>query len=185
MLSGGYRRYLIGLAVGIVLLGACIGLGGCGDQGSSSTGIAASWAVGYHDLASLKKASDVAVAGSIAGIAGQTANGQIPFTDFTFAIQQVIYDPHQMATGKTLLIHQTGGIVNGQTVSISDDPLFKVGEHDVLFLHQYSPGHFFVEGGPSGRFVVRNGLVSPISGEGVKLSGSVTEADFIAQIQQA
>jgi hypothetical protein len=147
--------------------------------------VEASWAHVYHDIGSLKKASDVAVDGSVAGIAGQTGQDSIPFTDFTFTIQRVVYDPHQLATRNSLLIHQTGGTVNGQRVSLHDDPLFAVGEHDIVFLHQYSPGHYFVEGGPSGRFFVRNGLVSAINDEGVKLSGSVSEADFISQIAQA
>jgi hypothetical protein len=78
---------------------------------------------------------------------GQT---QVPTTDFAFAIQQMIYDPHQMGIGKNLIIHQTGGIVNSQQAEVGDDPLFRVGERAILFLHQFSPGHFYVEGGPSG-----------------------------------
>src|SRR5579884_1618412 len=83
-----YTKYLAVLVVGIVLLGASVSVGGCGARPSMT--MDASWVKLYHDIGSLKKASDVAVDGSIAGIASQisVSQTQVPTTDFTFAIQQ-------------------------------------------------------------------------------------------------
>jgi hypothetical protein len=40
-------------------------------------------------------------------------------------------------------------------------------------------------GGPSGRFEVQNGLVTPINDEGVKFVAPMSESDFVAAIQNA
>lgn len=49
-----------------------------------------------------------------------------------------------------IIIKQTGD----ESVEVEDDPLLKPGETAVLFLRDYSPGHYFIVGGPPGRFHV-------------------------------
>lgn len=180
------------LALGLAL---CVGsvISGCAQssqtQGAQTQGsvvyLDASWPRAYHDLGSLKKDSDIAVAGSITGIANQTVDQNIPYTDFTFQVSQTIVDPKHLVTGSTITIHQTGGVLNKQQFEVKDDPLFHVGEQAVLFLHEYSPGKYFVVGGPTGRFAVLNGLVNAMSPQGVQLAKPVPEATFATQIQQS
>jgi hypothetical protein len=186
-MKGGIWRRAGALLVGLVLC-LLVALSAC-DAGGAQTQqvhyLDASWPVLYHDFSSLKRAADLAVAGNIAGIAAQTVDQGIPYTDFTFSVSQVLYNPHHLTVGSRLVIHQTGGVLNNQRFEVQDDPLFQVGEQAVLFLHQFSPGHYFVVGGPSGRFRVSNGLVAPINGEGIRLSQPLPMTRFSAQVQQA
>jgi hypothetical protein len=166
---------LIGL---LILLNACSGSDQQGDH------LVVSWAVLYHDLSSLKRASDLAVVGTITAIAAQDVEDNIPFTDFRFGIGDILYSPHPFQ-GSTLIVHQTGGLLNGKEVSVEDDSLFQIGEEAILFLRQLSPGHYAVAGGPSGRFRLHNGLVTPITDEGVRLNWPLTEQEFRAALARA
>lgn len=161
------------------------------NQGQTTTSIQtvnmdASWTRLYHDVKSLKQDADIVVRGSITKVAGITQPQKGPvMTDFTFTISHVVWDPHQQVKGTSIIIHQTGGVVGNIRYQISDDPLFQVGEQAVLFLHQYSPGHYYVIGGPSGRFTVQGGTVRSINDEGVKLASPTSENAFYSMVQQA
>jgi hypothetical protein len=177
------------LLIGLVTVSAVI-TSGCASsaQPTQTVKISASWAVTYQDLKSLKQGSDVAVAGSIAEVADVTQVGQgrgYVTTDFVFSISKVILDPGQRIKGSSLTIHQMGGILGDTRYEVEDDPLFQVGEQLILFLHEYSPDHYYVAGGPTGRFEVHNSMVTPVNNEGVKFGAPMTEADFIAAIQSA
>lgn len=146
----------------------------------------ASWATLYHDLKSLKQSADLGVVGTISTVSAvSTDEGGIVYTDFVFAVKTTLLDPKHRLNSTNLLIHQTGGMVGSTLYQMEDDPLFQIGEQAVLFLHEYSTGHYLVIGGPSGRFRVQNGLVSPINSEGVALGASLTEAAFTSRLQQA
>ncbi len=80
---------------------------------------------------------------------------------------------------------ETGGVIGNVRYEVSDDPLFREGEQAVLFLHQYRPEYYFVEGGPSGRFTVQGGMVRPITDEGIIFSAPVSETEFFTEIQNA
>ncbi len=188
---------------GCILAGLLVLLAGCGvNAGAFQTGgvpaqrcsIEVSWAKGYHSLAELKHAPelDLAVQGKITAVTATTDHEPDVSTDFTFTITSVLLAAHQHPKGlvsrdgepaqtSSLTIHQGGS----EGCQVSDDPLFQIGDEAILFLHQFSPGHYYVIGGPSGRFVVRDGLVQPINDEGVKLSSSTTEEQFDAMVQQA
>lgn len=179
---------VVGTMLSIALL-----VGGCAagsanqpiSQVTPQMHMSTSWAEWYTNLTSLKHASDISAAGSIVGIVQQTVQDGIPYTDFTFHVSQVLYDPHHLFTGQSLLIHQTGGLVNNRPVSVESDPLFQIGEQAVLFLKQYSPGHYFVAGGPSGRFRIVNHQVTPITTAGVSLNWPVADSTFFTLVQQA
>ncbi|HKS70959.1 MAG TPA: hypothetical protein VJQ45_11085 [Ktedonobacterales bacterium] len=153
----------------------------------------ASWTRLYHDLRSLRLASDVVVEGSVTAVIGQSIDQEIPFTDFIFQVAHTLSDPNHLLTGGPIVIHQSGGPVTMNIkgtmttvhMEITDDPLMHVGDHLFLFLHQYAPGHYFVVGGPSGRFAVLNGIVRPINDEGVRVSGSPSSAAFTSTVQAA
>jgi hypothetical protein len=123
-----------------------------------------SLAMSYEDIPSLKADADLVVLGEIIGCPSveshQTAVGSVYFTDFSFQIESVL---HGAASQPAIVIHQTGGIVGGKTVEIMDDPLMQTGDRYVLFLREARPDLYFVLGGPQGRFVVRDGLVSSLS----------------------
>ncbi|WIG59519.1 MAG: hypothetical protein OJF49_002266 [Ktedonobacterales bacterium] len=150
--------------------------------------IAASWAQSYRDVKSLKRDADIAVAGTIASMAGTSGDAVgVVATDFVFSISRAIYNPHGQTLGATITLHQTGDTISNTPYpyEMEDDPLFQPGEQLVLFLHEYSAGHYYVIGGPTGRFEVRSGVVLPATGAGVQLAPSTSLDAFVTMIQQA
>ncbi|WP_347110133.1 hypothetical protein AAHB33_05445 [Paenarthrobacter sp. S56] len=136
----------------------------------------ASWAEGYDNLRDLKAHSSLGVEGTFTRIIGQSSIKTVPITDFEFTVDKVIHDPTgTLKEGARLTIRQTGGSVDGVLHQISDDPLFKVSEHAVLFLKEPETGLFYVVGGPSGRFEVKSGKVIPLGTEGTKFDGTLEE----------
>lgn len=200
------RRFKIVLACSLLVSVALL-LGSCGTgvaQHSTATDATtvplvgyhpdktvtygASWAGSAHDLQSLKRDADLSVEGTITKVSGVTTDqGGIVFTDFVLAVTTTLLDPGRRvkSANTTIIIHQTGGMVGSTLFQMEDDPLFQVGEQAILFLHEYSPGYYFVLSGPVGRFVVRNGLVSPINDEGIALDAPLSVAAFITKVQQA
>ena len=187
----GLRRHtrlllLIGL---LVLLSACAGSSRTAGGGQGSGQLAISWAEFYRDLGSLKRASALAVAGTIVAIDSQTVEDGIPFTDFRLRVSRLLYNPRHLlqgdGQGSELIIHQTGGLLNGEQVSVQDDPLFQIGEGTILFLRPFRPGHYLVVGGPSGRFRLHNGLVTSITDEGIRLNWPLTAEEFKAALDRA
>lgn len=185
---------LLGLTVGSLPL-----LTGCGFASATPAGgvsiqvpkcaIEVSWARGYNSLQGLKQSNelDLAVQGKMTAISATSTQEPNISTDFTFTISKVLLDPHQLHQGANskITIHQTGGWKDGALCQVSDDPLFHIGNEAILFLRQYSPGHYLVIGGPSGRFAVRSGLVQPINDEGVQLPPATTEEQFYRMLQTA
>lgn len=192
-----FRRHpwLACLLSGVLML-----LAGCGqnaDTGQAGTqsackpdhivGVAVSWTKGYSSLKGLKQDADLGVQGHFTAVVDTpTDSSALVYTDFTFTITRVLWDPHHQISGSTsITIRQTGGCTGGTLYRVDDDPLFQVGEEAILFLHQFSPGQYNVIGGPSGRFEVRNGLVQPVNDEGVKLPSDLTEQQFYTLLRRA
>lgn len=178
------RKALVYSAASAII--AAAGIAGCSSSSGhgGTVNMDASWAVEYHTLADLKAHSTIAVQGRFTKVIGQTSDHGIPFTDFEFTVDRVLHDPgHLTAAGAKLSVHQTGGVVDGVLHQIDDDPVFKVSESCVLFLDQYQAGHFKVVGGPTGRFEVNNGTVSPKSDQGAKFNGS--QDDFASAVRNA
>lgn len=150
----------------------------------------------YETLGELKRATalDLAVQGvftTILSTQGQEnpssgSNGPIS-TNFSFTISKVLLDPHHLLTSSPthITIHQTGGWQGNTLHQVCGDPLFRISEGTILFLHQFSPGQYLVIGGPSGRFEVHHGFVQPVNDEGVKLPPNLTEQQFDALLQKA
>ncbi len=146
----------------------------------------ASWAKGYSSVGALKQDADLAVDGTIVRTVAVTKdNTGLVFTDFALSVQAVAFNPRKavVSKDKEIVIHQTGGTVGNTRYEVRDDPLFKVGDHAVLFLQQYSADHYFVIGGPTGRFTVKDGFVYPMSHDGVKFTGPTTEDEFLTRIR--
>ena len=154
------------------------GLFACGS-GPRVVYIDASWTRLYHDIPSLRADADIAVSGKV--LRSSAVVETPPATDFTFLVDAVLHARAGLpiAAPTTIVVHQSGGIQNGQMYEVSDDPPFQIGEIDVLFLHQYAPGRFFVLGGPSGRFLIgSDGMVRPVNIEGVALQPTPKDAFF-------
>lgn len=127
----------------------------------------ASWAMGYSSIGDLAGAADVIALGSMGGIP-QTAdinvNSQdqgIPLSGYSFEVEQVLKGP--ISAGSFITIVQTGGKIGATVFEFTDDPLFIAGQAYLLFLRRVADGSFGVLGGPAGRFVVTDDLVSSLS----------------------
>jgi hypothetical protein len=148
----------------------------------------ASWSHYYPTLASIKKDADLGIRGQITRILSTDAPANAPIsTYFIVTIEEVLWNPHNLSlsAGATIILHQEGGVVNGTLYQADDDPLFQIGEQTIVFLRQYSPGHFFVLGGPSGRFKVSGSIVTPISADGMPLPNGTTLSSFRALLLKA
>jgi len=130
------------------------------------------------------------VAGSITKVISQTvSSSNVPSTDFQLTVAKVLADKSNsgVAIGSTVVIHQTGGTAqDGTHIESDDDPLFKVGDATVVFLHQFSPGHFYVVGAPNGRFKAGSAIalnsagagaaaVTPLNNETVQFNGTLDQ----------
>jgi hypothetical protein len=159
--------------------------GGCGSgapaSGPQVTMIDASWAEQYSDVGSLSRASDVAIVGTVTGVAGTNVRGGVPFTDFRVRIVRVLRDPQgRVAPSRTIVVHQTGGpVAANHFLEVHDDLLFRPGETMALFLREFAPGQFRVLAGPGGRFEVSGNSVSPTH-HGTALAADVRTVDHLA-----
>jgi len=140
----------------------------------------------YTDLQSLKSASDAVVSGKVSKAHATVRSGKpgYPTTDYEFTVSKVVWNSSGTDITSPVLLHQTGGVLDGTQYAVDDDPNFTIGEQDVLFLHEYTSGHFYVVGGPTGRFRVTDGMVSPMNDEGIQLPRTALD-DFYTQIAQA
>lgn len=138
-----------------------------------------SWAHSYSSLKDLRQDSDVVAAGHFSKVLATTADAKgIPFTDFEFTVDALIRsDDRGLSSGGTLVVHQTGAQQSGTVYESGDDPLFTVGEHAVVFLHRYASGHYYVIGGPTGRFGLdgATGTVSRSAAPGLSYTGSLSD----------
>lgn len=122
----------------------------CGRSQSTKahSHLAASWADGASTVAGLAKNSDAV---ALVAITAVVATGQdpdpfdrTPYTSFTATVRRWL-----MGTGDaTIQIKQTGDT----SQQVDDDPLLKVGEVAVVFLHEFAENKYYIVGGPTGRF---------------------------------
>jgi hypothetical protein len=123
-----------------------------------STESEASWGHFYNNFREMFSDSfvDAVVFGEISRVVSvqiepspKAASGSLhlAFTDFEFKIERTLKGKE----AGMIILHQTGAEGDFE---IHDDPLFKIGEKYVLFLHKYEEGKYFVTGGPQGRFKV-------------------------------
>ncbi|MBO1413520.1 hypothetical protein [Streptomyces sp. FH025] len=167
---------------------AVMALTACGDGGPAGTRktveLEASWAVAYHSVADLKKHSQTAAQGHFSKVLLQQTDRKsgVLSTDFEFTVDKVLYAQagRVLTPGSAITVHQTGGVVDGAVHQVKDDPLFTVSETCVLFLEEYEPGSYMVVGGPTGRFEVKGGAVTPVNDEGPAFQGSAD--DFAAAV---
>lgn len=183
-----WNRHLARLVQAAVASGLLVACGSSpAPSGPTVQPMGASWAEHYSDLAALKEDSDVAIIGTVTGVASRTVRDGIPYTEFDVRVVRALHDPRSRLTSSTIVVHQTGGPVSpNRVLEVRDDPLFRTGETVALFLRQYAPGHFRVLGGPAGRFEVSQGTVVASSVRGsVLLPGRHSVDQFATEVAKA
>lgn len=162
---------------------AAAALAGCGSPATEHT--EASYAAHYDNVTDLQAHSALVVEVTAKDMShthregGPQKGASVLLTDSVVTVNRVLYDPqHQVsdAAGKitvpTVVVYQTGG-GSGADSADQDDPIFKKGEHMVLFLRNGSePEHFVEVGGPNGRFAVTNGKIAPFNTISVQFTGA-------------
>ena len=184
-LSFGNRSYLLPLLGTMVVLGIC--LSGCGS-GNQTVKVDVSWAQHYTSFKDLKHNSDIAINGDVTNIGDSVkpVDGSLVYSDVTVTVTKVLWNAHSQKTvSPTILFHENGGTYQGTTYIVNDDPLYQVGQHVILFFTEYSPGNYRVAGGPTGRFLVTNGVVKPITSDGVQLAPNTNEHQFAQALNAA
>jgi hypothetical protein len=154
------------------------------SSGHTSSSVDASYAEHYDSVAALKAHSSLIVEVTAKDMShthregGTQPGASVLLTDSVVKIDKVFYDPqHQVTdaggalTAATVVVYQTGG-GTGSDAEIGDDPIFKQGEHLILFLRNGTePQHYVAVGGPNGRFKAGNGKVDPFNSVSVQFSG--------------
>lgn len=144
---------------------------------------AASIAFGYSPR-EMAARSDVVVVATVVGQRVVRDGGTVPSdvpgvsvaTETTVAVERVVRDPRQLATGAgARLVVRTLGADGGTWVE--DEPTFTVGERVVLFLTALGDGRYRCTNLSEGAVPVQGGMVA------VPPDAPKTEAAFIAELQ--
>jgi hypothetical protein len=171
---------MFGVATTCALAAACGGV----DRHTSTS---ASWADSARSIPELIQHSDAVVRGAVDQVAGTGYDSTsipnskgVPFTEFSFKVTDWI-----RGTGPdTIVLHQSGGPAeDGSTFELDDDPLFRVGESDVLFLKESPSGSYYVVAGPTGRFLVSDKTARAMPHGQVQQDFPEPVGDLIRQIQ--
>jgi hypothetical protein len=145
------------------------------------------WSHSYTDLASLKKDSDLAVVGTIASVLDRpdVPKTATPYSLYSVAVSQAIYDPRAVATS-TMKLYQLGGTIEGHPIMAERDPLYQIGDRVILFLKHGNADAYGVLGGPTGRFLVgQDGTVQPVVPNGVAVQPGTRVSQFVTMVQNA
>lgn len=150
------KAITVSVTAGILLAGSSCSP----SQASASdeiTYLSVSWAEGPETIAELVKLADVVVEVRISGVKGigsstSAIGGQMPYVDFEADALNVLYGD---LSSEQIIIRQ-GGDPEGKMV-FQDDPLMEPEDTYILFLTEYAPGEYRINGGPSGRLVINNG----------------------------
>jgi len=139
---------------------------GHSNPGSSAAVVNVCWARGYGSLKELVASpyTTVIVKGVVIeaksyveGLHEPTRGPGLIFTDYLLEVQLVLKG--SLNVSDVITIHQTGGTIGEAVMTVWDDPPLSVGDALILFLYEYEPGKYYIEGGPQGRFILRDGLV--------------------------
>lgn len=170
----------VAVALLLATVSGCAGGPGSAGGGDKGREGAVSWAEAYPTVKELADHADAIVVGSVAGVARTTLEEDIAYTDFTYAVTSWIKSAGEEPS--TIQIHQTGGPgTDGVTRIVEGDPLLEVGQPSVLFLREYDTGRYLIMGGPTGRFLVTSGTVTPLP-EGAARDGLPAAVDdFVAR----
>lgn len=110
-------------------------------------------------VAELRKASDLAVIGTVAGTNSYKAASTVRpgkediLTDVAVSVDEFIFNPANVASA-TIHIRALGGVIGNSSMTIENAPSFQKGEKFFAFLKQVEPGIFEVVGWAQGKYSV-------------------------------
>jgi len=90
----------------------------------------------------------------------------IPFTNYGVSVDEwIAVSRSDQAKSKEIVVRQLGAIAkDGSVVVADDDPLLIKGERAIVFLREFAPGQFVIQGGPTGRLQIRGGEAHRVGG---------------------
>ncbi|WP_163544782.1 hypothetical protein [Occultella kanbiaonis] len=116
--------------------------------------MAASWADAYPTIDEMVAAADAVVQVRVTGVADtgliDSDVNSVPYTDFSARAFRIL-------TGRTdedITIRQTGGELACDHYVISGDPMLQPEAEYVVFLTEFAPGQYRINGGPTGRLML-------------------------------
>lgn len=125
-----------------------------------------SWALWYYGVEDIMTYFDIIVLGTVGGLLEEYVNwpGQMPLpgSDYSFHIEQVLFDRYDRDLGSEIVITNVGGIYEGAWWGSPDYPPFWDGEQMILFLKWKETGRGGYRSHPQGRFIVRDEQVYTI-----------------------
>lgn len=176
------RVVLMAAAGGVVALAGLAGVGWFTHPIHRHLGT--SWANAYPSTQQMIGVSDAVVVGRVSHVVGTTVDPDtgMRYTDFTFVVDSWIVGARGPAS---VTVHQLGSASGFVTEDVADDPLLRVGEHDVLFLSGYAPGRYFITGGPTGRFTVDGAGVHSLPAGLTQVTPGLSLTTFEQELQAA
>jgi len=90
----------------------------------------------------------------------------IPFTNYGVSVDEwIAVSRSDQAKSKEIVVRQLGAIAkDGSVVVADDDPLLIKAERAIVFLREFAPGQFVIQGGPTGRLQIRGGEAHRVGG---------------------
>jgi len=156
-----------------------------GSETPQTVHISPSYVNWYTDLKSLKRDAILVVAGTVTKINPPIQEKAYARTTSVFNISEVLSDPKSVLhDSNSIVVNQVGGTIGNTVYRVEDNPLFKEGEQAILFLDVDTTGNlYYVIGGPSGRFTIKNDQVTPATDGGLKVGAAKTKAQFVTEIK--
>lgn len=166
-------------AIYLTMALSAVTLAACSSGNSGTQGVEMAPMPRHTSIADLDASSDIAVVGTVTKVMGQEQAPSVGMvlTNYEFTIDRFLSDHGQKHKGaKNVVVHEPGGTLpNGKTLAVDGSVHLSVGEKDILFLHEYSPGYFYVVG-MDGKFDVSSaGMVAPGPENLLKFSGTVDQ----------
>lgn len=125
-----------------------------------------SLAYGYADLNELVKDSDLIAYVKTGKVVKVLDDQAIPITDVELTVTKPI---HNTKKGEKIIVQFAGGTFKDEADrltrwEIEGDLVPKKGEEFLVFAKQGEPGVYGIVGGPQGRYVLQDGIVSSMGG---------------------
>lgn len=143
--------------------------------------LGASWAEYYRSMTDLKQHCDFGIVGTVSVVAPAVKPQIGPvYQMVTVNVDHVAWTKSaSYSVPATVTFEQTGGVYQNVTYIVDDDPLFQLGESVVVFFKEYSPGHYRVAGGPTGRFSLSGDAVSAVLKDGIQVPTGTSVTDLL------
>lgn len=122
--------------------------------------MSASWNYNYGNLYNISSDSDLIALIEVTTPGDTIVENGLPFTTFTVDVITPVY---QASEGESFTIYMTGGETDEQKMEVIDDPLLQVGQEFLVFCKQNTDGTYQILGGPQGRLVYEDGMVSSLN----------------------